>query len=516
MKKILSILLAAIAVLSSVAFCFGHDAPTTATAKTKLGITSIDELDGKTLAVQTEVGYETLLAKRLPNVEWLYYKMPNDMIFAMETNKVSAYLVEEVGFVAQYAQHPELVAIDELAGSVDFAIVIGKNENENKYLLEMNQFIKDSKENGFLDDLYDYWVLNFDADTSVIRNIPQTTGENGTVSIAIEGGYEPFSFESNGSFSGFDVEFMMNFCAKYGYTWDFKSVTFDAISSGAEIGKYDFGMNIVVSDERTETAALSDPYYSCNVVLVLEGETEESKGFIASIKDNFYKTFIKEDRWKLFVDGTITTTLITLASILFGTLLGFITYMACRHGNKIANAIADFFTWLIDGMPTVLLLMILYYIVFANTALTGSIISVVGFALIFGCSMYDMLCVGCGAVAKGQTEASLALGYTDRKSFYKIILPQAAKHFLPIYRNEIVTLIKETSVVGYIAVLDLTKMSDLVRSRTYEAFFPLIATAIIYFVISGIMVAIVKRVEISIDPKHRDKNNILAGIKEWE
>ncbi len=130
--------------------------------------------------------------------------------------------------------------------------------------------------------------------------------------------------------------------------------------------------------------------------------------------------------------------------------------------------------------------------------------------------MYDMLCVGCKAVPDGQLEAAKALGYTDSQSFFKILLPQAAQHFLPIYRNDIVTLIKESSVVGYIAVLDLTKISDLVRSRTYEAFFPLIATAVIYFVIAAIMTEIVKKVEIRIDPKKRSEEKILAGIKQWE
>ena len=104
------------------------------------------------------------------------------------------------------------------------------------------------------------------------------------------------------------------------------------------------------------------------------------------------------------------------------------------------------------------------------------------------------------------------MGYSDGQSFFRIILPQAANHFLPIYKNEVVTLIKETSVVGYIAVLDLTKISDLVRSRTYEAFFPLIATAIMYFILTAILTRIVRLVADKIDPKRRKKDKILKGI----
>ena len=190
--------------------------------------------------------------------------------------------------------------------------------------------------------------------------------------------------------------------------------------------------------------------------------------------------------------------------------------MLCRKGSRIANGITNFFLWLIHGMPTVLLLMILYYIVFGSSELSGTWVSVVGFSLMFACAMIDMLRVGCNAIGRGQFEASRALGYSEHQSFFKIILPQAAQHFLPIYRNDVVTLIKETSVVGYIAVLDLTKISDLVRSRTYEAFFPLIVTAIMYFVISAILTRLVTLVENAIDPKRRKKDKILKGIKEIE
>ena len=192
--------------------------------------------------------------------------------------------------------------------------------------------------------------------------------------------------------------------------------------------------------------------------------------------------------------------------------------MACRHGNILANRVTDFFLWLIHGMPTVLLLMILYYVVFGSSRISGMWVSVVGFSLMFATAMIDMLRVGYNAIGRGQYEASTALGYSDRQSFFKILLPQAANHFLPIYSNEVVTLIKETSVVGYIAVLDLTKISDLVRSRTYEAFFALILTAIIYFIISALMVRVVRIIQKRIDPKRRSDRKVLDGIdtKDWE
>ena len=484
--------------------------------QSKNGITTIKQLDGKKIGVQTGVLYEDEIKDEIEGEEWAYYKMPNDMIPALESNKIDAYLIEEVGFYAQRYEHPELMRLEEKAGESQFAVIIGNNDKQERLLKEMEEFIAEGKASGWLDQLYDYWVKNWDPNTCHIENVPTTTGENGTVIIAIEGGYEPFSYEENGQFSGYDVEFMMNFCAKYGYQWDFWAMEFDSIAPGAIAGKYDFGMNIVVDEERAENSVLTDWYYVCDLVFVVEGEYEGNMSFIERQVDAFNKTFIRDNRWRLFAEGMGRTLFITIMSIIFGTILGFAAYMACRHGNKVANAITGFVNWLIEGIPTVVFLMILSFVVFGSSHVSGTWISIIGFSFIFGCGMYGMLQVGFGAISRGQFEAATALGYSDTQSFFKVLLPQAAQHFLPIYKSNVVSLIKETSVVGYIAVMDLTKMGDLVRSRTYLAFFALIAVAVLYFVMEAVLVAIVNRVQLKIDPKRRSREKILEGIQVQE
>ncbi len=477
--------------------------------------TTIEDLNGHDIGVQTAVLYEELIQDRVPDSTFQYYTMPNDMILALQSGKIDAYLIEEVSYGVQKKNHPELTVLEEPAGYINATCIIGNNERQDKLLSELNAFIAESHANGLLAELYDYWIADFDPvnDTCDVGGF---TGENGVISVAVEGGYEPFSFISNGHISGFDVDFICRFARAYGYTPEFYEVPFEAIAPGVESGKYDIGMNIVVSEERNETGTLSDVYYSTPIRLVIMGDDESSVGFFDQLKQSFEKTFLRESRWQLFLQGAGITILITVTSIIAGTILGFLVFMVCRKGGKISNSITNFFLWLIHGMPTVLLLMILYYIVFGSSTLSGTWVSVVGFTLMFACFMIDMLRVGCHAIGRGQFEASRALGYSDSQSFFRIILPQAAQHFLPIYRNDVITLIKETSVVGYIAVLDLTKISDLVRSRTYEAFFPLIVTAIMYFVISAILIRIVKMVEHAIDPRRRKKDKILKGIKEWE
>lgn len=140
-------------------------------------------------------------------------------------------------------------------------------------------------------------------------------------------------------------------------------------------------------------------------------------------------------------------------------------------------------------------------------------VAVIGFTLTFGAAVYSMILSGVKAVDNGQTEAAYALGFNDTQTFFGIILPQAARHFMPSYKAEIVSLIKATAVVGYIAVQDLTKMGDIVRSTTYEAFFPLIAVAVIYFVLAGILKAVAGRLTMSVEPETRSEEKILKGIR---
>ena len=187
--------------------------------------------------------------------------------------------------------------------------------------------------------------------------------------------------------------------------------------------------------------------------------------------------------------------------------------MLCRNGNPVSNAVTRFVTWLVQGMPMVVLLMILYYIVFGNVSISGILVSVIGFTLTFASSVFSLLKLGVGTVDRGQYEAAYALGYPNRRTFFRAILPQALPHILPAWKGEIVNLIKATAIVGYIAVQDLTKMADIVRSRTFEAFFPLIAITVIYFILEELIGLLISRISININPKRRSPESILKGVK---
>ena len=231
----------------------------------------------------------------------------------------------------------------------------------------------------------------------------------------------PLNYYRGSEIVGAEIDLAAQFCEANGYGLEVKVMNFDGILPAVQAGKVDLAAaGISITDERRESVNFSVPYYSGGTVLVvLKGKEPvaanapvelEDASFWGGIKASFQKTFIRENRWKLFADGVQTTLLITLLTILFGTLLGFSMFMLCRNGNPVANVVTSFCLWLVQGMPMVVLLMILYYIIFGSVAISGIAVAVIGFTLTFGAAVFGLLKMGVGAVDGGQYEAAYALG----------------------------------------------------------------------------------------------------------
>jgi His/Glu/Gln/Arg/opine family amino acid ABC transporter permease subunit len=206
------------------------------------------------------------------------------------------------------------------------------------------------------------------------------------------------------------------------------------------------------------------------------------------------------------------TCLITSLSIFFGSLIGFGICLLRRSKSRLANPIFDSYVRIIQGIPTVVLLMILFYVVFGRSNMEAMWVAVIGFTLSFGAESSVIMRGGLDAVDKGQREAALALGFTDLETFFRFLFPQAAVHFLPMYSAGMISLLNETSIVGYIAVQDITKMGDIIRSRTYEAFFPIVVVAVIYFVLAGLVNLLVGRLLRLVNPKRGGRKGLLKGV----
>jgi len=203
--------------------------------------------------------------------------------------------------------------------------------------------------------------------------------------------------------------------------------------------------------------------------------------------EKLYDTFIVDDNYMLLLKGFGNTILITLCALMIGVVIGGIIAIAKYYaeGNrklKIVNWICDIYTTVIRGVPVTVLLMIFYFIIIVSDT-EGITTAIVAFGINSGAYMAELIRGGINAVDKGQMEAARSLGLSKGQAMAKIILPQAVKNILPAIGNECIALLKETSVAGYVTVVDLTRAANLIRTNTNDAVNPLIVLALIYLIV---------------------------------
>ena len=232
--------------------------------------------------------------------------------------------------------------------------------------------------------------------------------------------------------------------------------------------------------------------------------------FFSGLAQSFESTFITDDRWLQLLKGLGVTIEITLVAAIIGLIIGFLlaivrsTYDMQLRGKKCVkfsdyvlkflNVICNVYITIIRGTPVVIQLMIMYFIVFASSR-NGIFAAFLSFGMNSGAYVAEIVRSGIMSIDKGQFEASRSIGFDYKNTMIYIIIPQAFKNILPALGNEFIVLVKETSVAGYVALQDLTYVGNMIRSRTYEAFFPLITVALIYLIIVLILSFLLKRLE---------------------
>ena len=218
------------------------------------------------------------------------------------------------------------------------------------------------------------------------------------------------------------------------------------------------------------------------------------------LKSSFISNFIDDNRWRYITDGLKITLLVTVFAVLIGVVLGFlIAIVRTTHDKtgklKILNAICKVYLTVIRGTPVVVQLMIIYFIIFGSVDISKVVVAIVAFGINSGAYVAEIFRSGIMSIDNGQFEAGRSLGFNYAQTMMYIVMPQAFKNVLPALANEFITLLKETSISGYIAIPDLTKGGDIIRSQTYDPFLPLFGVAIIYLIIVMILTAGVHKLE---------------------
>ncbi len=341
---------------------------------------------------------------------------------------------------------------------------------------------------------------------------PKAENPEYTLTIGTSGELPGFSYYEGDELTGHEIELACCLCEYLNAKPKFVTASFDGLLTGISTGKYDLIVsNLFVTDERKDVIKYSDPYRSTYIGYVVKDGSEKPVSFFSKLKQSLNKALLKQNRWKMLLNGLGTTLIITFFGFILANIFGIILCAMSMSKKKALNVIAKIYTWIMQGMPIVVVLMIIYYIIFAKFTISGVVVSIIAFGMSTGASLGLTFKGAISGVHRGQWEAAYALGFSKVETFFGVILPQATVGMMSGYFGQLIALMKGTAVVGYVAVLDLTKVGDVIRASTFDAFVPLLIVAIAYMIMAAIMIYLSDLILKKIDPKL--KKRVVKGVK---
>lgn len=420
----------------------------------------------------------------------------SDAIMALKQGKVDCVIIDNEPAKKFVELNPDLSILDEEFITEEYAICFAK---ENTELQEkVNAALSELKANGTLEAITSNYIGDNKGSSPYIS--PENTDRsNGTLIMATNAAFEPYEYVQNGEIVGIDVEMATAVADILGMELVIQDIEFDSIITAVQSGKADMGVaGMTVTEDRLKNVVFSDPYTTAKQVIIVRNGSSEGSGIISY--ERFKANFIEDNRWQLIANGLLTTIKISFFAVIIGVIFGFliaiIRFSCDMTGRlKLLNMICKLYITIIRGTPAMIQLLIIYYVVFASSNIDAVLVATIAFGLNSSAYIAEIVRSGLSSIDKGQFEAGRSLGFTYVQTMRYFILPQAIKNILPALGNEFIVLLKETSISGYIGIRDLTRGGDLIRSRTYDAFMPLIAVALIYLVIVMFLSMLVGKLE---------------------
>lgn len=488
--------------------CINNSAGNTATETNANSITNLEQLNGKRIGCTSDAVYIDKVKEKIKNCTIVEYSTIADLIIALKSGRIDSYIIDEPMSYYQIRETGGMAVINELITTDRYGFILNPDKTDLRDAV--NTEINALKNQGVLEELHKKWIISQEVpsfDVSQPWDKP-----NGTLKVGLAVDSVPFAYLQDNNIVGYDVELLYMIAEKLGYGLEITQYDFSSLIASISLDNEDIAIGCIsYTPERAESVLFTDSTYDSGTVAVVINETDSSAGFWNKLYSSFEKTFIRENRWKLIAEGFLVTIELSILTLIFGSLAGFVFSFLLRSKNILIRKISNAISTVIDTIPLLITLMVFYYIIFAKTTTSAITIGVIGLSLDFANTVAGILNTGIEGIEKGQTEAAEAMGYPRWKAFIKIIFPQAAIRMFSQYTGSVIGMVKGTSIIGYITVVDLTKAGDIIRSHTYEAFFPLITTAVIYFVFSKLIVSVLKAISKKINPKHRKR--VIKGVK---
>ncbi len=458
---------------------------------------SVDDLAGKSVGVQlgtTGDIYVSDMETDGSGTRVERFNKGNDAIQALKQGKIDAVVIDSQPAKAFVDANSDLMMLDEEFVTEEYAICISKNNSS--FTATVNEALTALINNGTIDNIINNYIGE---NPSKEAYIPTSSGENGTLTIAVNAYFEPYEYYSNGKVSGIDID-ISNAIADYlGMNLSVEDMEFDSIITAVSSGKVDMGISgITITEDRKKNIDFTIPYTTSKQVVIVRNN--DAAGHGVNLIDKFKTDFINDGRYQYLLTGLKNTLIIALCAAIMGIIIGFIVaIIRSNHdktgGMKIANFICNIYLTVIRGTPTMVQLLIIYYVIFSSVQINKIFVAILAFGINSGAYVAEIFRSGIMSIDNGQFEAARSLGLSYRKTMNLVILPQAFKNVLPALANEFIVLLKETSISGYIGLNDLTRGGDIIRSITYDPMLPLFGVAIIYLVLVVILSSLVKKLE---------------------
>lgn len=443
------------------------------------------ELAGLKVGVVAGSVYELYLSGR-QDIELLQYKAESDAMLALSKGMVDVYV--EVDCILTPDVMKRLGFKAAFFGDQSSPCGIALQKGDTALRGTLSHFIDSLIATGELKKIKERWLQSSNLNEEPMPDLgPKPEGKPLRLGIGVA--LAPISYLVGEEWRGFEVEIVQRFGHYLGRPVEIEYYPFASLINALQSGKADVITGaLYITPERQKVVDFATSHLSVRpAYIVCDKDAAASGGFFARMKDMVYNNLVVEDRWRYITDGLWVTVKISLLSILLGSLFGALVCWMRMSRRKWVSDVAAVYISIMRGIPMLVFLMIMFYVVFSQSGVGGTLVASVSFALVFAGYVSEIFRTAILSVGKGQTEAGLALGLSKRQTFHHIVAPQALRSMIPVYKGECISLVKNTSIVGYIAIQDLTRASDIIRSRTFDALFPLLIVTVLYFMLAWLL-----------------------------
>lgn len=443
----------------------------------------LDDLRDARIGTLTGLAHRDNLQRVFPDANLRQYEDLPLMCMALQGRKIDALICLEAGLDELLGGNPSFMELPGLG--IRDSVCVAFRLDGAELVAEFNDFLALMRSDGRMAQLEANWF-----GSGAPRSFYHAQTREGTpLRVGIEVGQSGLTVMEEGEETGFEPELLRRFADHLGRPVHFVEMTGAGMVPALLSGRVDALVDAITPTPVRGTSVLfSDPYYSCDLhVVALNPDYVALEAHHQTLWEAIRENLVDDARYMLILRGLWITLLILFCSLLLGSILGALLCWMLFCNRPALKHFAHGYCEFIEGIPIVVLLLFMFYVVFASSPVAAVLVAIITYSLHFAAGACECYHTGLHSVPNGQYEAGLALGFTFFETIHYVILPQAVRPILLQYKGKAVALIENTAIVGFIAIQDLTKVTDIIRTQTYNSLIPLVVVGLLYFLLARLL-----------------------------